>query len=86
MIKKNLTKLKTKLITLSKNLTCIICLTNQVQILTIPCGHLIMCNPCSLNLVCPSVSLRETSGANSNDEKCPKCRTTNLYKIIARLP
>ncbi len=53
MIKKNFNQVEDKLITLSKNLTCIICLTNQVQILTIPCGHLIMCNPCSLNLVCP---------------------------------
>lgn len=84
--KEKFNQVEDKLITLSKNLTCIICLTNQVQILTIPCGHLIMCNPCSLNLVCPSVSRRETSGANSNDEKCPKCRTPIYNKIIARLP
>lgn len=77
--KEKFNQVEDKLITLSKNLTCIICLTNQVQILTIPCGHLIMCNPCSLNLVCPS-------GANSNDEKCPKCRTPIYNKIIARLP
>lgn len=83
--KEKFNQVEDKLITLSKNLTCIICLTNQVQILTIPCGHLIMCSPCSLNLS-PSVSLRETSGANSNDEKCPKCRTPIYNKIIARLP
>lgn len=80
--KEKFNQVEDKLTTLSKNLTCIICLTNQVQILTIPCGHLIMCNPCSLNLnnsVC-------TRGVNSNYEKCPKCRTPIYNKIIARLP
>lgn len=73
--KEEFKQVEDKLTTLSKNLTCIICLTNQVQILTIPCGHLIMCNPCSLNLK-----------NSNNDEKCPKCRTPIYNKIIAKLP
>lgn len=68
---------KDKIHTLASSLTCIVCLLNKIQILTTPCGHVVMCGDCSVNI--------QLSGS-SNSEKCPLCRTNIENKIVARLP
>jgi hypothetical protein len=67
----NLKKVKEKLEILAKELTCVVCLVNKVQILTLPCKHIVTCGECCSKL---------------SEEKCPLCRTEIEDKIAARLP
>jgi hypothetical protein len=64
-------KVKEKLETVAKSITCVVCLVNKVQILTTPCNHMVTCGECYSRL---------------EQSKCPFCRTKIEQKIIVRLP
>lgn len=48
--------------------TCIICLTNQINTIIIPCGHLGLCSDCSKTLC-------------DNKKDCPVCRRTIISTL-----
>jgi hypothetical protein len=68
--KEELRKVRDKLEFFGKGITCVVCLVNKVQILIVPCGHVVVCSECSLKL----------------SRECPFCRTKIENKITAILP
>lgn len=47
---------------------CTVCMTKQIDVVLIPCGHMCVCKDCSL-LIC------------KNDDRCPICRRTIVQVI-----
>jgi hypothetical protein len=75
-VKDDIQLVKEKLQVIALSTTCIVCLNNKVQILTIPCGHVVMCGECCIS----------SENIETTPKKCPMCRTIIEKKIIARLP
>ena len=85
-VKDDIKLVKEKLQVIALSTTCVVCLNNKVQILTIPCGHVVMCGECCISSANAVSNMPETAFAENSPEKCPMCRTIIERKIIARLP
>lgn len=83
-VKDDIDLVKEKLQVIASSTTCVVCLNNKVQILTIPCGHVVMCGECCIS----SANISDMGGEDETNasEKCPMCRTIIEKKIVARLP
>jgi Zinc finger, C3HC4 type (RING finger) len=85
-VKDDIELVKEKLQVIALSTTCVVCLNNKVQILTIPCGHVVMCGECCISSANAVSNMPETAFAENSLEKCPMCRIIIERKIIARLP
>ncbi len=73
-------------------LFCVICYTNSPNILFLPCGHLISCAQCSINMKkeCPydhiPIDKYVVLKGNTEDERlnCVKCKTNKVQKIYTK--
>ena len=73
-------------------LFCVICYTNSPNILFLPCGHLISCAQCSINMKkeCPydhiPINKYVVLKGNTEDERlnCVKCKTNKVQKIYTK--